>query len=252
MTTSFVKTSFKTLLLAGLAVGAVAITQAKAQKDTFTDAQKAEIETIFKDYLMENPEIITEAMMALREKQEVEAQAQAKAKIAEYQDTFKSEKFPYAGNKDGDVVVVEFYDYNCGYCKKAFPDVQALIEQDNNVKVVFMDMPILGPTSLTAAKWAVAAQEQGKYFEFHAALMEHVGSKEESDMVDIAEMLDLDVDQMRKDAESEATQAHINDSMKVAQDIGIQGTPAFIVGDKLYRGYIGEDALIQSVKDSRG
>lgn len=252
MQTSFSKTSLKTLLLSGLAVGAIAVTNAHAQTETFTGAQKTEIETIMKDYLMENPEIITEAMMALRVKQETEAQEQAKAKIVEYQSDFKSDTFPFAGNKDGDVIVVEFFDYNCGYCKKALPDVQALVSQDKNVKVVFMDMPILGPTSLTTSKWALAAQEQGKYFEYHAALMEHLGGKEESDLAEIAKVVGLDVEKMKKDANSDKVQNKINESMKIAQDIGIQGTPAFIVGDKLYRGYIGEAALIKSVEDSRG
>lgn len=252
MKTSIAKISFKTLLLTGLAVGSLAISNANAETKSFTDAQKTEIETIMKDYLMENPEIITEAMMALRAKQEMEAQEQAKAKIAEYQDDFQSDAFPFTGNKDGDVIVVEFFDYNCGYCKKALPDVQALVKADKNAKVVFMEMPILGPTSLTAAKWALAAHEQGKYFEFHAALMEHVGGKEEKDLMEIAKLVGLDVEQMKTDAASDTVQNKINESMKIAQDIGIQGTPAFIVGDKLYRGYIGEDALIQSVKDVRG
>lgn len=251
MQTSFSKTSLKALLLSGLAIGAIAVTNAHAETKAFSDTQKAEIETIMKDYLMENPEIITEAMMALRVKQETEAQEQAKAKIVEYQNDFKSDTFPFAGNKDGDVVVVEFFDYNCGYCKKALPDVQALIAEDKNVKVVFMDMPILGPTSLTASKWALAAQEQGKYFEYHAALMEHLGGKEESDLAEIAKVVGLDVEKMKQDANSDKVQNKINKSMKIAQDIGIQGTPAFIVGDKLYRGYIGEDALLKSVKDSR-
>lgn len=251
MKTSFSKISLKALLLSGLAIGAIAVTNAKAETKNFNDAQKTEIETIMKDYLMANPEIITEAMMALREKQEMQAQEQAKAKIGEYSSEFKSDAFPFAGNKDGDVVVVEFFDYNCGYCKKALPDVQALVEQDKNVKVVFMEMPILGPTSLTAAKWALAAHEQGKYFEYHAALMEHLGGKEESDLAEIAGVIGLDVEKMKQDANSDKVQNKINQSMKIAQDIGIQGTPAFIVGEQLFRGYIGEEALIQSVKDSR-
>lgn len=243
--------SVKTLLLAGLSVGALAISSAKAEDGKFSDAQKQEIQKIMKEYLMENPEMITEAMNGLREKQERMAEEQAKEMIAKYEADFRSGKFPYAGNKDGDVIVVEFYDYNCGYCKKALPDVQALLKEDDNVMVVFMDMPILGPTSLTAAKWAMAAQNQGKYFEYHTELMSFQGNKDEAALTKLAEKIGLDVEKMKVDAESKEVQDRINETVTVGREIGVQGTPAFIVGDQFFRGYIGEEALIASVKEER-
>ena len=249
MISSSLRFSFKTLLLAGIASSYIGL--AHAQEKSFNDAQKEEIQSIVKDYLLENPEIMTEVMVALRTKQEAAEQKQAEEKLAEYKDYFKSDDLAYAGNKDGDVIVVEFFDYNCGYCKKAFPDVQALLEEDKNVKVVFMEMPILGPTSLTAAKWAEAAKDQGKYFEFHSALMKFQGNKDEKSLRKIARDLGLDVEQMAERAESQDIQDRINKSMEISQDMGIRGTPAFIVGDQIFRGYIGEEALIQSVKDSR-
>lgn len=251
MFSQFPSKTFKTMLLSGLAIGALAVSNAKAEDGKFSAEQKEEIGAIIKDYLMTNPEIITEAMAELRMQQEKLAEMKAKETISKYKDDFKSGKFPYAGNKDGDVVVVEFYDYNCGYCKKALPDVQALLEQDDNVMVVFMDMPILGPTSLTASKWAVAAHKQDKYFEFHTALMQHRGNKDEASLTKIATDLGLDVDKLKKDAESQDVQDHIGESMKIASEVGVQGTPAFLVGEKFFRGYIGEEALIQSVKDVR-
>lgn len=249
MFTTLSSKSVKTLLLAGLSIGAIAVSSAKAEDGKFSDAQKQEIQKIMKEYLMDNPEMITEAMNGLREKQERMAEEQAKEMIKKYEADFRSGKYPYAGNKDGDVVVVEFYDYNCGYCKKALPDVQALLKEDDNVMVVFMDMPILGPTSLTAAKWAIAAQNQDKYFEYHTALMSYQGGKDEATLERLAKDVGLDIEKMKADAESKETQERINESMNIAREIGVQGTPAFIVGDKFFRGYIGEEALLATVKD---
>ncbi|MFP4313101.1 MAG: DsbA family protein [Alphaproteobacteria bacterium] len=244
--------TIKTLLLAGISLGVLTSVSVKAAEDkAFSDTQKSQIEEIFKNYLMENPEIITEAMTELRMKQEREAQEMAKTKIEEYKDDFRSDRFPYAGDKDGEVMVVEFYDYNCGYCKRALPDIQAVLEQEDNVRVVFIDMPILGPSSLSASQWALAAKNQGKYFEYHVALMEHKGAKNEETLTNIAENLGLDVEQMKKDAASQAVQDQINENVTIAREMGVQGTPAFIVGDQLFRGYIGEDALLQSVQEAR-
>lgn len=251
MALSSVTKHFKTMLLAGISVGILGIAQAKADDAKFSDEQKAQIEAIFKDYLMTNPEIITEAMTELRMKQERAAQEMAREKIAEYQDEFKSDAFPHAGTKDGDVMVVEFYDYNCGYCKKALPDIQALLKEDENVHVVLVNMPILGPSSMLASQWAMAAHEQGKYFEYHSALMEHRGSKSEASLIKMAEDLGLDVDKMKADANSEKVKTQINQNVRIAREMGVQGTPAFIVDDQLFRGYIGEDALINSVKTAR-
>ncbi len=249
MTKFYRHLSAKALLLTSLSV--LTLASAQAQDASFSDAQKEEMRTVFKEYLMENPELIADAMTALRDKQENMQAEQAKAKITEYAEYFKTADLPYTGNKDGDVVVVEFFDYNCGYCKKAFPDVQALLKKDPNVKVVFMEMPILGPTSLTAAQWAEAAHKQGKYFEFHTALFDHQGQYDVEELRKLATDLGLDVAQMEKDAQSEEVQERINKSVQVGQDIGARGTPAFIVGDTLFPGYIGEAALIQSVADAR-
>lgn len=227
-----------------------AAAEAAASK-TFSEAQKTEIQAIFKDYLLENPELIAEAMTALRAKQEREMEEMAKAKLSENAGFFQSDALGSTGNPEGDVTVVEFLDYNCGYCKKAFEDVQGLLDTDKNVKIVFVEMPILGPTSLTAAQWALAAKEQGKYFEFHTALMEFQGNKDEAALTKIAQDLELDIEKMKADAAGDKVQDTINKSVEIARDMGIQGTPAFIVGDQIFRGYIGTDALIESVKEER-
>jgi protein-disulfide isomerase len=259
------KSAFHLVLLSAVGLGALfassyyILGNANAQDQnvadssgSFSETQRGEIQQIFRDYLMENPEMISEAMIALREKQEREMEEMTQNKLKEYAEFFQSDDVPFVGKKDGDVTVVEFFDYNCGYCKRAFEDVQALIERDKNVRVVFIEMPILGPTSFTAAQWAMAAHKQGKYFEFHQALMEHQGGKDEAQMKVIAERLGLDVDKMAADAKSDAVQELLGKSIGVARDMGIQGTPAFIVGDQVFRGYIGTEALIESVKQARG
>lgn len=252
MMTSFSASARTALLLAGVAVTALMAAPASAQDASFNESQKAEIESVIQNYLMENPEIIADAMNALREKQEREMQEQAKAKLSEYKDFFQSAEVPVVGNPEGDVTVVEFFDYNCGYCKKALPDIQALLKADDNVRIVLMDMPILGPSSLTASKFALAAKKQDKYFEYHTALMEFQGAKDEASLKKIATDIGLDAEKLAEDAQSPEIQDMINESVSIAQEIGIRGTPGFIVGDELYRGYIGEEALIQSVKDQRG
>lgn len=224
---------------------------APATSGEFTAEQKTQIQAVIKDYLVENPEIIAEAMTALQIKQQQQQQEQALSKLEAHKDFFSSADLGTAGNKDGDVTVIEFFDYNCGYCKKAFEDVNALLEKDKNVKVVFVEMPILSETSQVAAQWALAAKEQGKYFEFHKALMEFQGNKDEAALTEIAKKLELDIEKMKTDAASEKTQNTLVKSIEVSRDIGIQGTPAFVVGKQLFRGYIGTEALIKSVQDER-
>ncbi len=250
--------SFKKAVIAGLVIGAVAAAPAmlKAEEAApaaggFSAAQKEEIGGVIKDYLMSNPEVIVEAMQALQEKQQKEQDQQALTKIKEYEQVFASDKFPFIGAKDADVIVVEFFDYNCGYCKKAFPDIQALSKEDKKIKFVFMEMPILGPSSLDAAKWAVAAHKQGKYFELHTELMNFQGEKNEAALTDMAKKAGLDIEKAKTDIASEETQALINDSVQIAQAIGIQGTPGFIVGEKIFRGYVGKDALLEAVEAAR-
>ena len=214
------------------ALATLAAAPAIAEDAAFTDAQKDALGGIIKEYIMENPNIIGEAMQAQRVREEAAAQERAVAKISENMAYLTRADAPSIGNSDADVTVVEFFDYNCGYCKRAVPDIQALIKDDTNVRVVFKEMPILGPTSRTAAQWALAANKQGKYFDYHVALMEHRGPKEEKQLAELAEKIGLDVDQIKKDIESGTIDGELNKVTEVGREIGVTGTPAFIVGDK--------------------
>ncbi len=227
--------------------------QSNAQDAAFSAAQKDAMGGIIKDYLMENPQVIFDAIEAHRENEEIRQQEQAANAIKDNIAKLTAADAPAYGASaaDADVTIVEFFDYNCGYCKRVLPDIAAITKDDKKVRFVFKEMPILGPTSLSAAKWALAAKEQGKYFEYHSALMEHRGPKEEKNLEKLAEGLGLDVEKMKADANSDAIQALIDADVALARTIGINGTPAFIVGETLYPGYIGEDGMKDAVKEAR-
>ena len=182
----------------------------------FSDAQKAEIGNLVKEYILENPGIIFEAAQKHQEMETQAANEKAIEKIAEYQSVFAKAENVSLGNPKGDITIVEFFDYNCGYCKRALPDLQKVVDKDSNVRVVLQEMPILGPSSLTASQWALAAKKQGKYFEYHAALMEFRGPKEEAQLSKLAKDLGLDVDQMKKDAASQ----EVSDALQKSIDGG--------------------------------
>ena len=224
---------------------------ARAAESSFTDAQKAEMGDVIKNYLLENPQVIFEAADKYKAQQEAETIKKAETSIKDNIEYLTRADAPSTGNPKGDVTVVEFFDYNCGYCKKALPDIHNLSKSDANVRVVFKEMPIVGPTSRTAALWALAANKQGKYFEFHVAVMDHKGPKEDAEMEKLAKDLGLDVEKMKKDIESQDIKNELAKDMTVAGEIGVQGTPAFIVGTTFIPGYVGEEGLKQAIADVR-
>lgn len=218
----------------------------------FNAAQKAEIEGIVKDYLKAHPEVIIEGLQSFQQKQEETARASAEENIEKNKEALFSKNLPFAGNPDGDVTVVEFFDYNCGYCKQAHKDLDALLAEDKNVRIVFKELPVLGPSSEIAARWSHAAFKQGKFYEFHSALMSGSGGINEESLSKIAKDLGLDVEKLKTDAESEETKTVVRDSRDLAMQLQIQGTPGFVVGNKLYRGYIGADGMKNAIAEARG
>ena len=218
---------------------------------SFNDAQKEEMGVIIKEYLLKNPNVIFESIEAYRAQEEENARKQAEEKISDNIEYLTRADAPSIGNPDADVTVIEFFDYNCGYCKRAVPDIQALTKDDPNVRVVFKEMPILGPTSRTAALWALAAHRQDRYFDYHVALMEHRGPKEEAELEKLAKGLDLDVEKMKADIASGELGKEVDKVLEVGREIGVSGTPAFIVGQTFVPGYIGEDGLKSAVQTER-
>jgi len=244
------KARFTTLaLMVVCAAGAFAPITAKAA--AFTDEQKAELEVLFKDYIMNNPQVMIDSVEKYKVDQEAKSKETAQEALAGKKEYFAKKDLPMAGNPDGDVTIVEFFDFNCGYCHKAFEDVVKLLEEDKNVRIVFQEMPILSPASMMMARMAYAAHKQGKYFEMHSALMNHRGGQTEEILMGLAKDIGLDMEKFKADMDSQDALVSIQDTTKIANDLGIRGTPGFIIGDEIFPGYIGMDGLKNAVAKAR-
>jgi protein-disulfide isomerase len=240
MISSFKRLTAIGLACAGLMVSAIAIGgghTAIAADAAFNPAQKTEIEGIIKDYLLKNPELMIEVQRVLEQKQQVAQQeAMSKAVGANSQSLFKDAALPAAGAAKGDVTVVEFFDYNCVHCRDAVDHMGRLIDKDKNVRVVFMDFPIFGKDSEGAARVAIAAGKQGKYWELHRDLLLHKGSNSEEGAYKLAEKLGLDMTKLKADATSADVAKQLQSNRQLADKLGIQGTPHFIIDDKVIPG----------------
>jgi protein-disulfide isomerase len=224
----------------GIAIGGGFLQFPAAQADgKFSATDKAAIEKIVRDYLISNPEVLFEAKEAYDKKQEALQMAAMKTSIgANSKALFKNAADPVAGDKNGDVTVVEFFDYNCGYCRQAMNDVTTLLNSDKKVRLVLKEFPIFGENSVAVSKIALAAQKQGKYWELHQALYERKGQDRATPALalEIAKDLGLDVEKLKKDADSAEVLAELTANGKLAEKMGIQGTPHFIVGDNVIAG----------------
>ena len=243
--------SFRNKLLAGVLAGAMALgTSAFAAE--FNDKQRSELGDIIRDYLMQNPEVLRDAFQELQRREQVAEANRAQSAIKEHASAiFKSSGDLVAGNPDGSVTLVEYFDYNCGYCKRALPDVLKLVDEDKDLKIVMKEFPILGPGSTFAARAALASKAQGKYWEFHLALLELRGAATEQTVLKVAKNIGLDVDKLKKDMESPDVDKVLGTNMATAQALGINGTPAFVIDDKLIPGAVGYQTLSSTVDQIR-
>ena len=243
------RNSLRILLLSMLVLWSVS---AAANAAEFDNGQRQEIETIVRDYLLSHPEILQEMSQTLEQRQKQAEDEQRKDGLVKNADQIFRDKSNYvAGNPKGNVTMVEFFDYNCPWCKKDFPDVMALIDTDKNLKLVLKEFPILGPDSEYAAKAAIAAGKQGKYLEMHKAMYQHEARVTKESVDEIATGLGLNMDQLRKDIDGSATAEIIARNRELAQSLAINGTPAFIIDDKLFPGYLPKDELANAVKEAR-
>ena len=215
----------------GLSGGAMAGT-------ALSPEQQDEVKALIGSYLKENPEVVIEAIQAWRSKQEAAEAAMTREAIQELMVEVKDTSSPVWGNPWGDVTVVEFFDYNCPYCKSVFPGMRKLVREDGNIKVVMKELPVLGPNSEYAAKAALAAQKQGKYEAFHAQMMSKESRLSPEGVIAAAKKVGLDIDRLKKDMDSAEVTEELNRSNIWAQRLGISGTPAFVIGDELIPGAI--------------
>jgi len=235
----------KTAALAlGLAIVPIA---GFAQEPSDTRIKELALEAI-----RENPQIVMEAVQLL-EQEQAATRADAAADVLKNQRQLleRDPNAPVLGNPEGDVTVVEFFDYNCPYCKRAMSEVQGLLDADSNVRLVYREWPILSEDSVFAAKAALAARQQGKYEEFHWALMGMEGRAEEASVMRLAEEIGLDIEQLRTDMDASEVQEHIDESMRLSQALGFNGIPSFVIGDALVPGFVEQDQLEALVDKTR-
>lgn len=228
-----------------LLLGPLRVSTVAADTSMFTDPQKRGIEQIVKDYLLQNPQVLIEVQAALEQKMAREEADRTKALVAENaKEIYRHPDAPVAGNPDGDITVVEFFDYNCGYCKRGFHNIRELIEKDSNVRVVFKELPILSKDSEEASKIALAARAQGKYWEMHQALIDSKGRVTEAFALETAGKLGLDVEKLKADKDSDAVKGELARVEALARKMNISGTPHFLVGSEAIGG-APEDLLDQ-------
>lgn len=210
------------------------------------------VKELVAEALRENPELVLEALQTLEVRQAEAQEAAAVAALSAERDLLERDpNAPVLGNPNGDVTVVEFFDYNCPYCKRAMPEVDALLAEDGNVRLVMREWPILSEGSAFAARAALAARQQGKYAEMHDALMSMRGKVEADTVLRIAGETGLDVEKLKIDMQAPEVEAHIATSMRLADALGFNGTPSFVIGDQLVRGFVEKAELLAAVVAAR-
>ncbi len=223
-----------------------------AMAEQFDAKQRGEIGAIVRDYLLKNPEILLEISRELEKRQQASEDQQRDMAVSQNAaELFHSKSDFVAGNAKGDVTMVEFFDYNCSWCKKSMAEVLSLIEADKNLRLVLKEFPIFGDASEYAARAALASSKQGKYWQFHLAMLGHEGKLAKADVDAIAATQGLDLALLKKDMESPETAAVLERNQKLAQAMAINGTPAFIIDRKVIPGYLPKDGLAAAVKEIR-
>jgi protein-disulfide isomerase len=227
-----------------------------ARADDFTPAQRSVIEKIVHDYLVQHPEVLQESMRELEKRQTAAAAEKNKATVkAHAKLLFDSPYQVTLGNPKGDVTFVEFFDYNCAYCKRAMTDMLTLIKTDSNLKVVLKEFPVLGPGSVEAAKVAVAVRMQDKtgkkYLEFHQKLLGGRGHADGARALAVAKEIGLDMSRLEKDMKSPEVEATLKQDYGLAEALGLNGTPSYVIGDNVVVGAVGFDSLKESINTAR-
>lgn len=225
---------FRTLTAMALAMGICAPAIAN---DVFSEEETEEINTMIESYLLSNPEKIIESLNKFQEKQMQEQKEATKKQLRmAKKEIFGDKTAPVIGKNDGSFEIVEFFDYNCGYCKMMFPKVLDFVEADGDTKWMLKELPTLSEESEIAAKIALAANKQGKYKEIHSAFMNNQGHLDKDAMLKLAGELGLDVEKLKKDMESDEVAEILMKNRELAGRIGVNGIPIFIIGDEMKPG----------------
>ena len=218
----------------------------------FTPDQRKAIEAIVRDYLTKNPEVMIDALEAAKEKLSKEAQDKAGAAlIARKHDILEDPASPVGGNSNGDVSLVEFFDYRCPYCKQVEPSLEALLGEDRQLRFVYKEMPVLGPASMIAARVALAARNQGKYDAFHRAMMGTKGQIDEASIFKVAGSVGLDTERVKRDMAAPEIDQAIKANLDLAEALDIRGTPGFVIGQEIVPGAVDLGTLKQLIAEAR-
>lgn len=240
------------LRLAVAAAALLALTPAAFADGSFNDAQKKEIGEVVRQYLMDNPEVLLDVSKALEAKQQQqESDQRANVLQSSAKQIFHSPADYVAGNPKGDVTMVEFFDYNCGWCKKGFPEVMSLLDKDPNLRFVLKEFPIFGGDSDYAAMAAIAAKKQNKYWDLHKALFEHEGKVTKEVVDETAVKQGINLAKLKTDMKDPSVAQEIADNHALAQSLAINGTPGFIIDDQVSPGYLPADGLAQMIDQVR-
>jgi len=222
----------------------------------FSTPQRTEIETIVREYLIAHPEVLQEAMAEFEKRQTAaEAEKHKTAVKDNAKAIFSSPHQVNLGNPDGDVTFVEFFDYNCGYCKRAMTDMLTLMKDDAKLKVVLKEFPVLGPGSVEAAQVAVAVRMQDKtgkkYLDFHQKLLGGRGQADKAHAMAAAKDAGLNMAQIEKDLAGPEVKASLEENLKLAEALGLNGTPSYVIGSDVVVGAVGLPALQEKINTTR-
>jgi protein-disulfide isomerase len=230
---------------------------APARAQSFTGDQRGEIERIVREYLLSHPELLQEVMSELEKRQAVAEAEKHRTAVKQYSEViFSSPRQVTLGNTQGDVTVVEFFDYNCGYCKRAMSDMLDLMKNDAKLKFVLKEFPVLGEGSMQAAQVAAAVRMQDKsggkkYLEFHQKLLTGRGQADKARALAVAKEIGLDVARIEKDMAGDEVKAQLEESFKLAEALGLNGTPSYVVGNDVVVGAVGLNTLKEKVNAAR-
>jgi protein-disulfide isomerase len=227
-----------------------------ASAQSFSESQRAEIEAVIKKYLIAHPEVLEDAMAELNKRQAAAEAEKHEAGVTQNSETiFNSPRGVVLGNKDGDVAFVEFFDYNCGYCKRAMADMLELLKTDPKLKVVLKEFPVLSQGSVEAAQVAIAVRMQDpngkKYLDFHQRLLGGRGQADKARAIAAAKEAGLDVGRIEKDLASTEVRATIEENFKLAEAMGMNGTPSYVIGKQVVIGAIGIEGLKEKIGIAR-
>ena len=240
------------LPLLAIAAAAAFIPDSRAESPATPGLDRESVRKIVREYLLEHPEVIEEAIQVLQAKRESREQDRVRAALREHDKALRSHPMsPVSGNPKGDVTLVEFFDYQCGYCKRSLKPVKDLLETDRQLRIVWKEFPILGPVSRFAARAAMASEKQGRYLEFHVAVMGSRGKLTEDRVMAIAGSVGLDVQRLRRDMEDPAIEEYLDETIRLAQVLDIRGTPAFVIGDTLVPGAVDGVRLKELIAKAR-